>query len=224
MSTDANVGRRAVYDVMVAEEFDFVSKTKIFVDRFIVPVYVRDTTFKRALLNESTVAVCFNTMMEIYESSCCLLDELRKCSTPSQVADAFSHFAPSLTLFATFVSETASTLNVLKKLSKQLLAFLTEDLKDPTFYVEDFIINPTVHFERYENLFSQYVSLTSSDDADYVRLNVALDEIRDAKEYADSKFKEEEEKVRLLELQNSCEYYIFVLQAIVLLTYLYLFL
>jgi len=61
-----NSERIAIFKEIISTEDAFVAQMKDFIDRFVVPLYLRDNSFKRSLLDDPSIATTFNTFVDIH--------------------------------------------------------------------------------------------------------------------------------------------------------------
>lgn len=216
-----------IYSAMKETEQSFLDKVSIFVEKIVTPIHVRDSTFKRDLMQDYSIAVLFSVILEIQRASRNYLsslerayDETGQCESRREVASCYLEYAPSLRLFAQYTVETSNALNALKKRLKPLNAFLKEcDLPD-SVTIELLIILPVEHYAIYLQNFERFVYLcgdyntksTVIDCVDHDALYTALYALRDYSNEVDDKLDSESEKQILLTIQSRCEWHVYSLR------------
>lgn len=173
---------------------------KEFVETFVVPLHLRDTSLKRLVLGEPSIALCIKTLTDIYSASTNFFNAIEVATTGTQVAEALSLFAPSLPLFGVYITENTSALSALKKFERQ--SFDDMILSKP---IEIYILQPVEHYGSYRENFSDIVR-SASDDPEASAFADAWGTIESHFDAIDTKLEEEEANMKLLLLQSQCKF------------------
>lgn len=183
-------------------------------------VQVRDTPFKRDLMQEYSIAVLFSVLLEIQKASSNFLASLQNAleeatgsANRGEVASCFLEYAPSLRLFAQYTVETSNALNSLKKRIKPLNAFLQECELPAGVTIEMLIVLPVEHYSAYLSNFEKFVHICGDYNNESCMLNLdehdalytALYTLRDYSHEVDADLESESEKQILLTIQSRCE-------------------
>lgn len=200
MSADVREEKRSLlFRSIVSTENEFVTMLSEFVQIVITPFNLRDTPFKRSFLGDSSVAVSFSLLQELYKACFNFESVLKNSRSDLEIANAYIQFAPSLQIFAQYASENAKLLNAIKS-CRQLGEVVPE-----SFNIIQTLIQPMQHCSLYKQLFQEYIWLTPKTSADMASLEVALDLIIAQTNVVDARMKEEEEAWKLLNLQAQCK-------------------
>lgn len=192
--------RKVVFDSLISAQTDFVAAIRSFLENIVAPLALKDTQFKRSFLGDSSVAVSFNLLQEMF-NACSNFDiSLSRAKSIIEIANAFTQFAPSLQIFAQYTSENTKLLNTVGLHGRQLQQFIaTGDVLEST------LLQPLQFFATYRKMFQEYVWLTPDNNAtDMNALTTALDLIISQTDYVDAKLKEEAQSLQLLSLQQKC--------------------
>ncbi len=200
MSSDVRDEKRnLLLKNIISTENEFVTTLSEFVQQVINPFNLRDTPFKRSFLGDSSVAVSFSLLQELYKA-CYNFESVMKTSRSDlELANAYIQFAPSLQIFAQYASENAKLLNAIKS-CRQLSEVVPESVD-----IIQTLIQPMQHCSLYKSLFQEYIWLTPKTNSDIASLEVALDLIVAQTNVVDARMKEEEEAWKLLNLQAQCK-------------------
>ena len=190
--------------ITVCEE-EFVNSLKEFINGFITPLCLRDTVFKRSVLDDPSVATSLNSIIDIHAACSGFLHSIKESSTSAEIASAYSQYAPSLVLFSQYISESATAITNLGKFGKPLSDLFAE--KMPTgVTLEMSLALPEKHYMQYRENFTNFVQSFPDDSPDRSALNAALEIWNENCDLVDKKVQEESSKLELLMLQQSCKY------------------
>lgn len=199
MSADVKEEKRnLLLKNIILTEKEFVNMLGEFVQTVITPFNLRDTPFKRSFMGDSSVAVSFSLLQELYKACFNFENVLKASKSDIELANAYIQFAPSLLIFAQYASENAKLLNAIKS-CRQLSEVVPE-----SFNIIQTLIHPMQHSTLYKSLFQEYIWLTARTNPDMSSLEVALDMIIAQSNVVDARMKEEEESWKLLNLQAQC--------------------
>jgi len=188
---------------IISSEESFVKELKCFLDSFINPLYVRDTVFKRQILEDHYIAACFNLLIDIHSACESFVEALLNCHNGKEMANSFTQFAPSLLIFSQFLAELTSALNGLQKFGKALGDYTQGCL--PSGTAESQLVNVQEHYTGYRARISSFVKMNemASKDSDSVEaLQSALAVVEQHCDMVDAKIEEENVKVQLLLIQQ----------------------
>ena len=133
---------------MIAEEKEFVTILKEFLELVVTPLSNRNTQFKRTLLSQPSIGLTFNLITDIYASSTSFLSALEACTSASMVADTFTQYAPSLNMTATLAIEFPNFLNDLKYHRSALEAYKKDENNSADVdYILAAVSAPLYHYE-----------------------------------------------------------------------------
>lgn len=196
-----NSERVSIFKNIVSTESAFVAQMKQFIDLFVVPLYLRDNSFKRSLLDEPSIATTFNSFVDIHAACSTFLSAVKKSKSGAEMAEAYSQFASSLVLFSHYIAENTATLNALATFSRQITEYSLQVL--PTgISVENCIVLPCEHYLFYKTSLEQFVTATPRDAPEYEVLKTAFAVVCNACAKVDEKQAEENRKAQLLYLQQ----------------------
>jgi hypothetical protein len=190
--------RQLLMENIIATENEFVTMLYDFIQAVITPINLRDTPFKRSFLGDSSVAVSFSLLQDMYKACYNFETVVRATKTDLELANAYIQFAPSMQIFAQYASENAKLLNSIKS-SRQL-----SDIVPDRINLIQTLIHPMQHCSVYKSFFQEYVWLTPVSTPDVASLSAALDMIIAQSNYVEAKLREEEESWQLLNLQEKC--------------------
>lgn len=184
------------FQTITKGEADFLSGLQDLMNSVISVINVRDTPFKRTFLNDPAVAVSFNLLTDMHKACSSFHQVLTNSKSEIEICTAYTHFAPSLQIFAQYASENSKLLNAMER-NRRELALLVGDISlAPAF------IQPLQHYPLYQTDFQDYVWLSPPKSAHYELLCSALDAIIAQSEFVDVKLKEEADSLMLLNLQS----------------------
>lgn len=192
--------RALLFKNIVAAESEFTSLLADFIKEVINPLNLRDTPFKRAFMGDSSVAVSFSLLQDLYKACFNFESVLRISKSDIEISNAYIQFAPSLQIFAQFASENAKLLNALKTNQRQLAEIIPDRIN-----AVQVLIQPVEHVALYKSLLQEYLNL-STQSGDFAILEAALGQIAEQTLDVEAKIKEEAEGYKLLTLQSQCEY------------------
>jgi hypothetical protein len=167
--------REIVYQQILKIEGVFVQSLSYFIKKLVYPLIARDTPFKRNFLNDTSIAISFNLMRDIFNASSAFYQGIQGAKTPAAVAEQYKKFAPSLQIFAQHASNPC--LKAVKSFGKEWREFLLEVVPDAAQSVETTLILPSKHFGNYKEGFQNYVWLIPDDSPDKPALYEALEAI-----------------------------------------------
>jgi hypothetical protein len=197
----SNSERTKVFDDIKSQEAAFVSSLRDVLECLVNSLNIRDTPFKRTFLSDPVVALSLNLLFEIHKACSNFYYALVTIKNDNDIASAYSHFAPSLQLFAQYTAENSKFLNAVERNRKSITQCLTREM--------DFIpilFEPLNHYPKYRSLYQEFVRHTAEDNKDHAALVSALNDIVHQSEYVDVKLQEEKDSLMLLHLQNLCKY------------------
>jgi hypothetical protein len=203
--------REKIMQELIVTEKGFISELKILIDVVITPIEVRDTNFKRTFLGDSSIALTFSLIRELYNACNTFLQSLRNIrldadNRTSLVEASFVQFAPSLRIFGQYASENSNTLNALKKYTKILNIFLKEHPLPLGTEIEKYLVLPVQHYVNYFETFEKYVTLSYNDSkCDIQSLEESLDVLKAYIQDVDEEVKKEKSKLVLLAIQSQCK-------------------
>ena len=197
-------GRAEIFKHIVASEEKFVTEMKEFIDRFISPLFLRDTPFKRSMLEDASIATSFNSYVDIHAACSAFLLSVKSSTSGAMMATAYSQFASSLVLFSQYISEQTSTVNSLAKFNKPLQDYSQASLPFGST-IEAYLALPGEHYTVYRTNLAQFVKCTEEDSPEFTPLRATLDIVSESCALVDAKIEEENDKVQLLLLQNQCK-------------------
>lgn len=206
--------RKVVLHNIIKNESDFISKIHEFIYYVINPLNLKDTHFKKLFLSDSSVAVSFHILEELFKVTTNFISILKKSNKDNEIAQAFQQFAPSLQLFAQYASENAKLLNIVKSSFRQLLQIIPDN-----YSIEDILIQPIEHYNLYSSLFQEFVWLNPSNTVDINALDASLGQIISYTRIVDEKIREEERNWLLLNLQSQCKNIIITLTCIYIIAF-----
>eukprot|EP01031_Cornospumella_fuschlensis_P043121 gene43121-52701_t len=189
--------RKERFDSIVRGEAEFLTSLRTLVDGIIAVINVRDTPFKRTFLNDPSVAVSFNLLSEMHKACSSFHAVLSVAKSDMEICTAYTHFAPSLQLFAQYASENSKLLHAVERSRRDLSALLG----DAAGSLAPSLILPLQHYPLYKTDFQDFVWL-SPGGQQYELLCSALDVIIAQSEFVDVKLKEEADSLLLLNLQS----------------------
>ena len=131
------------------KEAAFIFTLQEFVDKFIEPVMLLDTKFKRSLMGSPALALAFSLLHEICISCTKLLTELKTSKSAQHMAECYMHFAPSMKLFGQYAKENAEALNSIKHLGKNLLDFTEQCNMQDGVSLELCLLLPLTQYHHY---------------------------------------------------------------------------
>lgn len=200
MSGAAKDEKRAIlFKNIIIAESEFTTLLSDFIKEVINPINLRDTPFKRSFMGDSTVAVSFSLLQDLYKACFNFESVLRISKSDIEVSNAYIQFAPSLQIFAQFASENAKLLNAMKSNQRQLAEIIPDRIN-----AVQVLIQPVEHVALYKSLLQQYLWL-SNHSPDFAVLEAALALIAEQTLEVEAKIKEEAEGWKLLTLQSQCE-------------------
>ena len=192
--------RTLLFKNIISAEHEFIGMLQNFIQDVITPINLRDTPFKRSFLNDSSVAVSFSLLQDLYKA-CYNFDSIMKTAKSEiEIANAYIQFAPSLQIYAQYAPENAKLLNTIKGNSKQLSEIIPDRID-----IVPILLQPMEHCSMYKALFQEYVWLSNPASPDYSALQTALEMIISQTLSVEEKIKEEEESWKLLNLQQQCK-------------------
>jgi hypothetical protein len=191
--------RALLFKNIIVAESEFTTMLADFIKEVINPINLRDTPFKRTFLGDSSVAVSFSLLQDLYKACFNFESVLRMSKTDIEVSNAYIQFAPSLQIFAQFASENAKLLNALKGNQRQLAEIIPEKVN-----AVQVLIQPVEHVALYKSLLQEYIWL-STHSPDFAVLEAALGQIAEQTLGVEAKIKEEAEGYKLLTLQSQCK-------------------
>jgi hypothetical protein len=197
--------RKATFVSIVQAEANFINDLTYFIQTIINPLQNRDTPFKRSFMNEPSIAVSFTLLRDIHAASHSFQIGIQAAGSANQMAKCYVEFAPSLQLYAQYVSENAACLNAIKSFNRQLHDFLIENSLPEEFSIESYLLLPLGHYPKYAVNFQEFVWLTPLNRPESKALSAALEEILVQTEKVDSTLEDLESSVKLLTLQNECK-------------------
>jgi hypothetical protein len=187
---------------IIAYERDFTSAQQTFIEVVVKQLLLRDTHFKRTILSDPAFAVCITLIQDIHNATMIFLNELQQATSNEKIAETFLRFAPSLQLFAQFVSENSNAFNTLKQHQKPFNQFLNSNPLPDNLSMEQCLILPLQHFKRYRPNLQSYVVLTDPAEPGFMQLINALYAIVTQSEDVEARLKDEESNLQLLSIQN----------------------
>ena len=141
--------RKALFLSIVQREKDFVAELDYYISAVIAPILLRDTNFKRSIMNEPAVAISFNLLKDIFTACARFLQEIRASNSATKMSNAYKQFAPSLQLFSQFASENVGCLNTMKVFSKSLDTFAANIPFPDGMSIQSTLVIPLRHYQNY---------------------------------------------------------------------------
>lgn len=198
--------RAKVFLELVSREESFLAGMKLFIDSFIQPLYVRDTSFKRNMLDDAHIASCFNLYVDIHAACDCFLASLQASSSELEIAEAITQFAPSLSIFSHFIAEVTSAINSLEKFGRALLDY-SQGCLQVGVSPETELASLQEHYTGYRPLIATFVGQTPPGTAGAIALTEALGIFTASCDMVDKRIADEAVKVQLLTLQQQCKFH-----------------
>lgn len=203
--------REKILQDMMASEKSFVTDLKVFIDIVINAIEIRDTSFKRNFLNDSSLALSFNLLREIFIACKSFLEDLRSIridaeNRPKLIETSFTQFAPSLRIFGQFATENSNSLDALKNFTKPLNEFLKQNPLPIGTEIEKYFLLPVQHYNEYLIHFEKYVSFFRDGKDDISSLYMALDMLKAYTFEVDEQVEAEKSKLILLAIQSQCKF------------------
>ena len=189
--------------ISICEE-EFVDSLKEFINGFITPLCLRDTLFKRSVLEDPSVATTLNTIVDIHAACSGFLSSIKESQSSLEIAAAYSQYAASLVLFSQYISESTTAMGSLGKFGKPLNDFFAEKMPLGAS-LEGLLALPEKHYLQYRESFSGFVQSFPEGSTDRLQLDEALSIWNESCDLVDTKVAEESSKVELLLLQQSCK-------------------
>lgn len=206
--------RSIVLDAIIEKEKTFVQTLEYFAVSIFEPLSVRDDNFKRSFLADPSLGLCVSLLAEQLKFICSnFLNSIvsaRQSGNARALAAAYSQFAPSLQVFAQYISENTNALSSIKQYAKSLDDFLNAHPLPAGFSLEQFFLLPVQHYKEYLTGFQQYVLMTPQSDDECTAVHEALDLLAGFSLEVDQKLTEEKERILLLAIQSKCRHYYYL--------------
>ncbi|CAG9864590.1 unnamed protein product [Phyllotreta striolata] len=189
---------RALLEV-VNSEIKYVQQLETIIRYFLRP------TEERKLLRNEDFQMVFGNIIQIYNINKELLEELEK--NHNNVTKTLLKIAPFLKVYSIYACEFKNALNILKNartLTPQFAKFVENQETRPEVQckLSSLLITPIQRVPRYKLLLTHLLELTLPDENDHNDLTECLAKIEETVEHIDKVIQDQENMVRLVELQR----------------------
>jgi hypothetical protein len=184
---DLHQSRLLAINEFFHQEEIFIQQLKLFIDKVILPIEYQDTSFKRIILSDASIALSFSLYTKIWNLCSTFYSSLKEVlsssnhqsssTTPftfsfhkihkhdeldfSKISFCFTQFAPSLRLFSQYISENSNVLNSVKSHGKSFNQFLEEIQMPIDTSIESFLTLPVEHYSQYLSCIDKLLYLTT---------------------------------------------------------------